>query len=972
MEPGSGVTMISAYGQHRLRLEPRTSGGSFDESSVSCGAVSQTGPTVATVPALPLMWLTQAHDEPALPSDNDVPDLDELAGQWLSIRDLHNLPAVTSERGSLKVGMNVSSFQLASFPPLSQGGETLQLAIDGYSVLAEQSRWYPYQVSRRSTYADLAVDTSTRMLHDHDAILVKITVSNTAAQPRTLTLDLTASTWLRSFTPKWEWQLPRPTDATAYRATRYGVMGQPCVTIADSQSVAVSAHAFTTTPDSITIRDTEAIVSWQRTLEPRCSVIIGVVVAVGITVAAVNDDTIRLARNFNETFARARHEANSRFRAAFTPEDTTYSGHLPTLVTSDTELKRVYYSSIVSLLALQRSCFASASRIFSTAAPEWATSLTYFWDTSLWATVWAMLDPVMMRRQLLAWVKLGVNAGYAVDNLSQGLSGPWYAANDLSMFTLLRYYFDHTGDFEFLSEGVAGLTILQHMDAIASHWQSLVQPGQVLADYGEADNLLEAVPTYIHQVPSLNAANVWMMRRTAELHDRIGNALRARQLRELAAELAVEVLQLYIEGQGVWSCRQPNGTAVTVRHVYDYATIGEFMSEELTTTVRAEMQDFLHTELLHDGWMRAMSVLDPNAAASDRPDHGPHGAYDGWLAHSAAASATMGEHATALQILRQAATVTTEGPFSQAHEFVIESQGVLVFDRAELNPTTQITLEVWINARNWSTDLWGSSILSKDAWGPEDQGYVLRGGQGGRISFAVALKGVFHEVCTTARLDPDRWHHLVGTFNGSALSVYLDSAPSATMIATGTITSSTGTNLCIGAHPLDHSRMFDGIIESASIFPRALTASEITARYTSGPTAPASAPGPVLYLPLDEKHGSATTDAVTGVSCPVRAGQWVAGISGSALDFRPAMLGEGVRIAQRGGQDFNCSVSGSFAQTIIRDVYGFQPDGDAPALVNPTSDRGTEGVLENVAFAGHLYRITSDRNGLHMHLSGPG
>jgi len=56
----------------------------------------------------------------------------------------------------------------------------------------------------------------------------------------------------------------------------------------------------------------------------------------------------------------------------------------------------------------------------------------------------------------------------------------------------------------------------------------------------------------------------------------------------------------------------------------------------------------------------------------------------------------------------------------------------------------------------------------------------------------------------------------------------------------------------------------------------------------------------------------------------------------------------------------------SFAHAIIRDIFGFQPDGATPTLANPTAARGTDGVLDNVAFGGHLYRITSDRSGLHV------
>ena len=65
------------------------------------------------------------------------------------------------------------------------------------------------------------------------------------------------------------------------------------------------------------------------------------------------------------------------------------------------------------------------------------------------------------------------------------------------------------------------------MDAIATHWKTLVRPGRTLADYGKAGNLLECVPTYINEVPSFNAANIWMMRRVADLQAAEGNQARA-------------------------------------------------------------------------------------------------------------------------------------------------------------------------------------------------------------------------------------------------------------------------------------------------------------------------------------------------------------------------------------------------------------------------------------------------------------
>ena len=63
---------------------------------------------------------------------------------------------------------------------------------------------------------------------------------------------------------------------------------------------------------------------------------------------------------------------------------------------------------------------------------------------------------------------------------------------------------------------------------LALHWQSLNSTDDHLTDYGEAHNLLECVPTYIHKVAAFNAANVWMMRQMALVLSAEGNVTGAR------------------------------------------------------------------------------------------------------------------------------------------------------------------------------------------------------------------------------------------------------------------------------------------------------------------------------------------------------------------------------------------------------------------------------------------------------------
>ena len=127
--------------------------------------------------------------------------------------------------------------------------------------------------------------------------------------------------------------------------------------------------------------------------------------------------------------------------------------------------------------------------------------------------------------------------------------------NDLSLFILAHDYVAVTGDQAFLGEMVGARTVDEHLRNLATAWRSLDTRGEGLADYGHVDNLLECVPSYVHEVVSLNAANVWMMRSMADGMDRTGDhaeaeVWRTRPIRSLRASWGATSPA---RGSGSWS-----------------------------------------------------------------------------------------------------------------------------------------------------------------------------------------------------------------------------------------------------------------------------------------------------------------------------------------------------------------------------------------------------------------------------------
>jgi hypothetical protein len=596
-----------------------------------------------------------------------IPTLDELAGDWQSTSNLLSLPAINSALGSSKAVREALAVGDLSFPPITMTGSTGSLLIDGQAPVLDQARWFPYQALRTATAGSLGIETAVRMLYEQRGLMFHVAVTNNGTAPQTfeLKINLSANT---SRHVHWGWGVPRDKDTNRFAAVTMD-KGRSLL-LHDSHGELANCFSFAQAPDALSAEGDSGQALWRVTLSPRATLAVDYVLAIGEKEDAVHDLATNTADHFSMAFDEVKTDWQKRFDAMFALKNSYFSGHLPVLVSSDAKLRRMYYMSAVSILSVLRTGFPMARRVYVSNTPESNCTMMYFWDTREWATILALLDPEMLKQYLRAWLGKGIYNGYAEEYLTGTLQGPWYSANDYSVFILLNSYLNVTGDRAFLSEKINDKTVLEHMDAIATHWKMLVRPGRTLADYGKAANLLECVPTYINEVASFNAANVWMMRRVAEIQEAQGNKTRAEELRADANHLLPAVLALYEPGQGVWDALHRDGTRVQVRHVFDFATIGLTIPEELSPTMRDEMTGFVARELLTDHWMRAQSLTDIAASKSNRPDHGPMGAFCAWPAETMAAMCAFGKFDEALNFLHRCTGVTYEGPFSQSRELV--------------------------------------------------------------------------------------------------------------------------------------------------------------------------------------------------------------------------------------------------------------------------------------------------------------
>jgi len=153
-----------------------------------------------------------------------------------------------------------------------------------------------------------------------------------------------------------------------------------------------------------------------------------------------------------------------------------------------------------------------------------------------------------------------------------------------------------------------------------------------------------------------------------------------------------------------------------------------------------------------------------------------------------------------------------------------------------LDITDKITIEVWIKPRALT---WGHIVVKPAAatWAAPWSEYCLRHDADLEIHFQVNLTGDWWvDVVRTPdwTLTLNEWAHVVGVYDGSTSAIYLNGSMVVSEPRTGVI----GTSpypLTLGAtHAEAPTELYDGFIDEARIYNRALSIEEIKAHYWYG------------------------------------------------------------------------------------------------------------------------------------------
>lgn len=616
---------------------------------------------------------TRRSNEPT-----DIPTVEALRTVTMPHRfgDLFNPPGLTNQWGCAQAAMDVTAIRSVAFPPFAQGemntaalgsgGELLTcvLYVDGEYFAATKTEiafvWQPDRIERRTQYRGLELSSVMIVPFKQMSVAVSLTVENKQKTRRQTEIKFalnggvtkSVAPWNAAYSPG-EFDNKRTVDST-----RGAVL---CKSI---RTEAYSLQGAWPLP-------TEVLPSWlvyRFDLAPGEKRSVTFVNALAESADEGQRNYDKLVRDFAGAAAEVRDEWNAQLKAAFTPGNDRFSGYVPTLVTNDESVRRLYHSAVMSALFFRRTTPHSVyGTTYVTLAPRYWETTTFLWDISLSAMLLALLDPLILRRMIETWMQLDVYKHFGTELLTGSGVGPWYSVNDFAMCRMAREYLRWTGDHTWLDKEVAGQKVIDRLVTYAEHWRELDTNKHGLADYGGVSNLLEAVSSYVHEVAGLNAANVYNLRFAADLLERRGASQKANALRVEAQQLSRKLLELYVPGKGIWRCRLPDGSMNEVHHCYDFGTVLITVGDTLNKQVKSEMVRFFREELQTPMWMRALSTRDLDVTFSIRPDHQWTGAYAAWPSLALSALFVAGEGDVAFKWIKGLAETAKQGPIAQAH-----------------------------------------------------------------------------------------------------------------------------------------------------------------------------------------------------------------------------------------------------------------------------------------------------------------
>lgn len=141
----------------------------------------------------------------------------------------------------------------------------------------------------------------------------------------------------------------------------------------------------------------------------------------------------------------------------------------------------------------------------------------------------------------------------------------------------------------------------------------------------------------------------------------------------------------------------------------------------------------------------------------------------------------------------------------------------------------QVSVECWLKT---STTGLHMMFMTADSSGDRNWHLYVSGG-GETVTFVKIGGGVVTLSGATQVID-GAWHHVVATYDGSTMRIYVDGSEDASTSASGDIAGSSVAPLRISSNGRGNDDYFDGHIDEAALYDFALTATRVSDHYSAG------------------------------------------------------------------------------------------------------------------------------------------
>ena len=341
----------------------------------------------------------------------DIPTCDSMRSIVMTHKfgDLYSLPGLTNQWGCASPAMDAVAVRSIAFPPYAQGemnvaplgagGELLTgvLYIDEEYFAASKTPvdfvWRPDRVERKAIYKGLEITSTMIIPFQTMSVAVKFTVKNITKQRRKTEVKLAINGGATKSVKPWN---------AAYSPGEYD--NERTVAQKRNGVLYKSKHTSAYTFQGASPRANNLLPSWiiyNFDLAPNESKSFTFVNSLGETKEKVEKEYDTIVNNFDAVAQATNDEWNAQLKAAFTPNNPYFSGYVPTLVTSDDSVKRIYHNAVTHALYFRRTTPHSVyGTTYVTLMPRYWETTTFLWDISLSAMLLSMLDPEILKRMM--------------------------------------------------------------------------------------------------------------------------------------------------------------------------------------------------------------------------------------------------------------------------------------------------------------------------------------------------------------------------------------------------------------------------------------------------------------------------------------------------------------------------------------------------------------------------------------------